>query len=1492
MGVPKFFRWLSERYPTISQLIAENRIPEFDCLYLDMNGIIHNCTHKDTDSPTFRLTEDKMFIAIFNYIEHLFGKIKPKQLFFMAVDGVAPRAKMNQQRSRRFRTALEAETAREKAIRQGIQMPKEEPFDSNCITPGTEFMAKLTRQLKYFINKKISEDVEWQGVEIVLSGHEVPGEGEHKIMEYIRLAKAQPNYDPNLRHCLYGLDADLIMLGLLSHDPHFCLLREEVTFGRQNQKKSKELEHQNFYLLHLCIVREFLELEFQELKEPGVLGFPFDMERIIDDFILMAFFVGNDFLPHLPNLHINEGALALMFKIYKSVLPKAGGYINERGNIDVGRLALLLDELSHVEFRFFEAENADASWFKGKQAGKVDVMDKGRKADSLVLTSSQKAIFGKVRSFVGGRFDGDAARKRVLDMPSTLPARDRKFVEDLADNLGLGWKTLKDEDDESFLQLRLPGKPGADNEGGDDDEDDDESEDEEAHLAIMRVVKRYENAPVVDLTAERAQADMESRYHARFLSWKDKYYTTKFGWDLKDEDELRKLAENYVQGLQWVLFYYYRGVASWGWFYGYHYSPMISDVKKGLGANVNFQLGQPFRPFQQLMGVLPDRSKSIVPEVYWDLMSSPESPIIDFYPRDFELDMNGKKMDWEAVVKIPFIEESRLLSAMATKDRLLSEYERARNEFGITLKFTHSSDLDFTYPSSLMGVFPDIDHCRCVLNTFELPTVEGLDFHVGLVEGVKLGGAALAGFPSMKTLPHHGALGFHSITVFQQESRNESMIVTVEDTDHGTKVERAKARLGKKVHIGYPFLQEAKVVRVSDELFDYVLEQEDGGLVIPVPHGPREIDQWRRKSERIESHYSKRLGIIVGNIESLVHVEMLRGLKMNEDGSVTKEYAHVEGMETDYATQIIVDDVISEDQRFLEKAALAIKDDFPVAARAFFLGEFNYGRPLEVLTHQNNKVDIWISILKGREGEFGREVAAAAEQLNPYTPSYNVARTLRLNPLVLSRITSSFMVSVDDQRLNLGLNLKFEARKLKVLGYSRREASGWSFSQKAIELVQQYMIQFPEFIAGIQRNPQGDIFVAEDFYPAETAKAKVKDIQAWLKSIEAKSFERVPLDAEQLDSELVMRIEAAADKALQNSAGVEGKKIKSVPRTALLKPADAEHRLGNQRFGLGDRVVYVQDSGKVPIATRGTVVGLTRTSRVTLLDIVFDVTFMSGSSLGDRCSPFRGSTVPVSSVLNLTNKQLVAGTKASAQQRAAQLQQQQSTPKRYGAPMGPGGQGQLVDAPQPNQLRGQWRDAVAGISSAPATPLAHRDRGGYRGGGTPTGGPWRGRGVYDDRSRGSATPAYANGGARDSPINGYGQGFRGGRGRGRGGFNTGNGADFERVSPADHVNATSYAAHASHDPLRDCTNASPSQRQYSHVPPPPSLDPRGGAGPRGSGGRGRGSGYRGRGSGVAQGQAPRGRGAPRRGGVTIANAAATATENGEADGTSAEAQEW
>ncbi|CAN9216535.1 unnamed protein product [Alternaria alternata] len=1428
MGVPKFFRWMSERYPGISQLIAENRIPEFDCLYLDMNGIIHNCTHNDSDSVTARKSEDQMFISIFNYIEHLFGKIKPKQLFFMAIDGVAPRAKMNQQRARRFRTALDTEKAREKAIREGVEMPTEEAFDSNCITPGTAFMAKLTQQLKYFINKKVSEDIDWQGVEVVLSGHEVPGEGEHKVMEYIRQAKAQPGYDPNRRHCLYGLDADLIMLGLLSHDPHFSLLREEVTFGRQSQTKSKELEHQNFYLMHLSIVREYLELEFQELEEPGALSFPFDMERVIDDFILMAFFVGNDFLPNLPHLHINEGALALMFNVYKTVLPKGKGYINEGGVINMERLAILLDELSNIEYRHFESENADAAWFKGKKLGKEDVMAKTAKRGTVVMTTQQKELFSKVKSWLGNYME--KKDQAPLDLPVSLNAEDRKFVQELADKLHLPWKIVQNDDGDRHIQVTPPPKLVE----GDSDEEDEM--DDESTKAIVRVVQKYEQAKIVDISPEDAQSEMQKKYDEKFDAWKNDYYKSKFDWDRSNEEELRKLTENYVQGLQWVLFYYYRGVASWPWYYGYHYSPMISDVKRGLKADINFRLGQPFKPFQQLMGVLPDRSKSIVPKAYHPLMTNEDSPIIDFYPRDFTLDMNGKKQDWEAVVKIPFIQEDRLLKAMATKENDLTPDEKQRNSFGVSLKFTYAKDLDFIYQSSLPGVFPDLPHCKCIENIFDLPTMDGLEYYIGLMDGVKLGASALAGFPSLKTLPFHGKLEFAGVNVFQQDSRNESMVITLLDTEPRQSVGHAQAKLGKAVHVGYPFLHEAKVIKVSDELFDYVLpESGDSPAPVAIPHGPQEISNWKKTANRIESQYSKRLGINVGEIESLVHVEMLKGLKKTDEGATIKEYGEVAGLQVEYATQTVVDEVVSADARFIEKEALPIEEEFPEGARAFYLGDYAYGRPLQVMGHADNKATIMVAKLKKQEPAFGREVVIMAERSMPYLPSYQVARHLNMPPLALSKLTSSFNVNSSGLKLNLGLNLKFEAKKLKVLGYSRKSANGWEYSEKAINLLQQYMTKFPEFIAAIIMNPTGDGWEDTDFYPPEVAKQKVKEIGAWLKSVQTKNFEKVPLDAEQLDSDTVKLIEAAADANFPLTQEVEPKTVTKVPRVALLKPSDAEQRLGHQHFSIGDRIVYVQDSGRVPIGSSGTVVGKTRTARVLLLDVVFDATFMSGTSLGDRCSPFRGSTVPATAVVNMTDQQVVHYSSAAAARRPQQAPTSYNMP-RFGGTGGPG----LVPAGTPPPLRGSYRGAFGGANGRGGGMAPRQSSGpqqgqqqtlpihggpprggrGGRGGTAPRVGQVNGQASQDQNQAPNGTNTRGNlrGGSADFVPRGRGGGYKG-----RGGFTV-----IDNTDPAEGV-------------VPNNPNFQP--RNYSNVPPPANLD--GGRGGRGRG-RGRG-GFRGRG---------------------------------------------
>ena len=100
------------------------------------------------------------------------------------------------------------------------------------------------------------------------------------------------------------------------------------------------------------MVREYLYLEFKDMDLP----FPFDFERVVDDFVFMCFFVGNDFLPHLPSLHIREGAIDQMMVIYKNLLPSLGGYLTKDGQIDFSKVDVMLSDIAKIEEEFFKVK--------------------------------------------------------------------------------------------------------------------------------------------------------------------------------------------------------------------------------------------------------------------------------------------------------------------------------------------------------------------------------------------------------------------------------------------------------------------------------------------------------------------------------------------------------------------------------------------------------------------------------------------------------------------------------------------------------------------------------------------------------------------------------------------------------------------------------------------------------------------------------------------------------------------------------------------------------------------------------------------------------------------------------------------------------------------------------------------------------------------------------------------------------------------------------
>lgn len=234
--------------------------------------------------------------------------------------------------------------------------------------------------------------------------------------------------------------------------------------------------------------------------------------------------------------------------------------------------------------------------------------------------------------------------------------------------------------------------------------------------------------------------------------------------------------------------------------------------------NINLDMGRPFLPFQQLLAVLPAASKEHLPHAYHKLMTQATSKVIDYYPADFETDLNGKKQDWEAVVLIPFIDENRLIDAMDDCESELLDSERARNIHGPMLQYDYCGEDQGHLPDSPYGQ-AGVAHLLCIETPIERAEIQVPDDK--LVLGPCKASARdvyFPGFPTMRHLKHSAELRLGRVKVFEQPSRNESMIIhIVEIRPELSTEELADKYLDKNVYIGWPHLREAKVIGVSDE---------------------------------------------------------------------------------------------------------------------------------------------------------------------------------------------------------------------------------------------------------------------------------------------------------------------------------------------------------------------------------------------------------------------------------------------------------------------------------------------------------------------------------------------------------------------------------------------------------------------------------------------------------------------------------------------------
>ena len=482
------------------------------------------------------------------------------------------------------------------------------------------------------------------------------------------------------------------------------------------------------------------------------------------------------------------------------------------GTLNLPRFEQFLSALAEMELDRFEEIYSDAKWIEGKTAKRLQ----------------------------GGK------NKVFTDTPGPAHVGELLGIEDAQE----GWEIVSHQQkkgkDTDLLKLLQSANDFLMESSSEPTDPDENSENED--LECFQRGKTY---------------DIEFRQHKR------EYYIHKLGYENVTAEVLREQAEGYVLAIQWNLHYYYDGCVSWAWYYQHHYAPWITDIQGFSNMSLTLEKGEPFLPFEQLLSVLPSASKDLLPPALQSLMINPDSPIFEFYPKDFVSDLNGKQQEWEAVVLIPFIEEIKLKEAIQPLFARLTTEEKSRNKHGPMMAYTFSKESLGTYHAP--QYFPIIERNFATgqeiwRKEWEVPIDQ---LQKGLMPSVRLD-VYFPGFPTLKHIKHKAKLGREAVKVFEQASRGENMMLEIINEDSNLPLDQiAEEYIGKDIWVSWPHMVEARVHKVRNDRFTFEVGKSNGYQT--------DQDEFRQQAHVLTEHYKNRYGIIPGDVQILISAKVICG---------------------------------------------------------------------------------------------------------------------------------------------------------------------------------------------------------------------------------------------------------------------------------------------------------------------------------------------------------------------------------------------------------------------------------------------------------------------------------------------------------------------------------------------------------------------------------------------------------------------------------------